>query len=67
MNKLFERNQIGGGRGGKNSGNHMEAKVNIERKVKDLVIARTKREITHIILVIQIMETKEEGEDLYED
>jgi hypothetical protein len=37
---------------------HMEAKVKIKIKVKDLVPARNKREVTHIILMIRIMETK---------
>jgi hypothetical protein len=47
--------------------NHMEAEVKMKRVVKDLVLAKTKREIIHIILMIRIMETKEEEEDLGED
>jgi hypothetical protein len=46
---------------------HMEAEVKIKRRVKDLVQAKTKREITHITLMIRIIETKEEEEDLGED
>jgi hypothetical protein len=46
---------------------HMEAEVKIKRRVKDLVPAKTKREIDHIILVIKIMETKEKEEDLGKD
>lgn len=46
---------------------HMEAIVKIKRRMKGLVPARPKREITHIILVIKIMETREEEEDLGED
>lgn len=45
----------------------MEAKVNIKRRMKDLVPTRTKREITHIVLMIKIIETKEEEENLGED
>jgi hypothetical protein len=45
----------------------MEAEVKIKRKVKDLVMTRIKREMTHIILEIIIMEIKEEEEDLGED
>jgi hypothetical protein len=45
---------------------HMKAKVKIKRRVKDLVPARIKRKITHIILEITIMETKGEEEDLGE-
>ena len=46
---------------------HMEAKVKIKRKVKDLVLTIIKREITHIILKIKKIEIKEEEEDLGED
>jgi hypothetical protein len=46
---------------------HMEAEVKTKRRVKDIVPAKIKREITHIILMIRTMETKEEEEDLGED
>ena len=45
---------------------HMEAKVKIKRRVKDLVLARIKSKIIHIILEIRIMETRGEEEDLGE-
>lgn len=46
---------------------HMEAIVKIKRRVKDLVPAKPKKEIAHIDLMIKIMETKEEEEDLSND
>jgi hypothetical protein len=45
---------------------HIEAKVKIKRRVKDLVPAKIKRKIIHIIVEIIIMETKGEEEDLGE-
>lgn len=46
---------------------HMEAKVRIKRRAKDPIPFNTKKEITHITLVIKIMEIKEVKEDLNED
>jgi hypothetical protein len=45
---------------------HMEAKVKIKRRLKDIVLARTKMEIAHIIIMIKIIETKEEEEAFME-
>jgi hypothetical protein len=43
--------------------NYMEGEVKIKKRVEDLALAR-KRKKTHFLLIIKIMDTKVEEEDL---